>query len=187
MSERPVFDYVDERTVRGPDGTNRDVLKAIDELNWVRQWCPFMPHQYAILGKSPEEAWYAVEAIIRLSPKSYRAFFRGHQSANRYWEAEDGRRYWRSFYELDRWDANDTTGLRRRDEGARAIKDWDGPANAPNGGGYYIRGSDGRWWPSPKFFDEGYEACLGCRRPPHDVLELVGADRYRVVDASAHE
>ena len=49
----------------------------------------------AILSRSPEGAWYVVEAMIRLSPNRYRAFFRGYQSANRYWEAPDGMRYWR--------------------------------------------------------------------------------------------
>ncbi|MDQ3688661.1 MAG: hypothetical protein M3406_01220 [Chloroflexota bacterium] len=36
-----------------------------------------MPHEYAILHKSPEQAWYVVEAMIRLSPASYRAYFNG--------------------------------------------------------------------------------------------------------------
>ena len=118
------FEYVDERTLRGANCTDYDVLDAVQQLPWVRQLCPFMPHEYAILRNSPEQAWFVVEAMIRLSPKSYRAFFRGYQSANRYWEAPDGRRYWRGRFEIDRWDASDTEGLRRRDEGAHAIKDW---------------------------------------------------------------
>ena len=161
--------YVDEQTLSGPKGKTYSVLEAIDQLPWVRQWCPFMPHEYSILGKSPEQAWYVLESMIRLSPKSYRAFFRGYQSANKYWEAPDGRRYWRGRFEIDRWDAADTTGLHRRDEGAHAIKDWNGPPHAPNGAGYYVRGSDGKWWPSEKFFADGFEACRGCRRPPADV------------------
>lgn len=99
-----------------------------------------MPHEYAILSKSPDPAWYVVEAMIRLSPKAFRAFFRGYQSANRYWTAPDGRRYWRSRFEIDRWDASDNTGLRRRDDGAHAIKNWDGPPWAPKDGSYYVPG-----------------------------------------------
>ena len=163
------FEYVDERTLRGDDGSSHDVLDAIGGLPWVRQLCPFMPHEYAILGKSPEQAWYVVEAMIRLSPHAYRAFFRGYQAANRYWEAPDGRRYWRGRFEIDRWDASDAEGLRRRDEGAHAIKDWDGPPWAPNETGYYVQGSDGRWWPSARFFAEGYEPCRACQKRPPDL------------------
>ena len=185
MAGPRAFRYVDEQTLADQAGCRHDVCDAIEQLPWTRQWCPFMPHEYAILSRSPEEAWYLVEAMIRLSPTSYRAFFRGYKSANRYWEAPDGRRYWRSRFEIDRWDAADTDGLRRRDEGAHAIKDWDGPAWAPNGEGHYLPAPRNKWWPSPKFFAAGYEACLGCRRPPADVLALVGADVYRVVDPSA--
>lgn len=163
------FEYVDERTLRRRDGATHDVLDAIAALPWTRQLCPFMPHEYAILDKSPEQDWYVLEAMIRLSPASYRAFFRGYQSANRYWEAPDGRRYWRGRFELDRWDAADTDGLRHRDEGAQAIKDWDGPPWSPNAAGYYVRGPRGKWWPSPKFFAEGYEPCRACRNPPADL------------------
>lgn len=127
MTPVRTFEYVDERTLRGDDGSSYDVLDAIGQLPWVRQLCPFMPHEYAILRNSPEQAWYVVESMTRLSPNAYRAFFRGYQSANRYWEAPDGQRYWRSRFELDRWSAADTEGLRRRDEGAHAIKDWRGP------------------------------------------------------------
>jgi hypothetical protein len=137
------FEYVDERTLSGAGGTQFDVLDAVQQLPWVRQLRAFMPHDYAIRRNSPEQAWYVVEAMIRMSPKSYRAFFRGYQSTNRYWHAPDGRRYWRSRFELDRWDAWDTEGLRRRDAGAHAIKDWDGPRWAPNGAGYYVRAPTG--------------------------------------------
>jgi hypothetical protein len=163
------FEYVDERTLRSGNGGSYDVLDAISALPWVRQGCPFMPHEYAILRNSPEQAWYVVEAMIRLSPHAYRAFFRGYQSANRYWEAPDGQRYWRGRFEIDRWRASDTEGLRRRDEGAHAIKDWDGPRHAPNGAGYYVQDGRGRWWPSEKFFAEGYEPCRACQRRPPDL------------------
>jgi hypothetical protein len=160
------YEYIDARTIRDPEGMEHDVLEAIGQLPWVRQLCPFMPHEYAILSRSPEHPWYVVEAMIRLSPTSYRTFFRGYPRANRYWEAPDGRRYWRSRFELDRWDASDVSGLRRRDEGAHPIKDWDGPPWATNASGYYIPGPKGKWWPSAKFFVDGYEPCRACRNPP---------------------
>jgi hypothetical protein len=167
VNMRGGYTYIDERTLSDGDGQPLDVLEAIDRLPWVRQWCPFMPHEYAILGKSPEEAWYVVEAMIRLSPKSYSAFFRGYERANRYWEAPDGRRYWRSRFEIDRWDASETEGLRRLDEGAHAVKDGDGPRWAPNGAGYYLpEPGTRRWWPSPKFFADGLEPCRACSKPP---------------------
>jgi hypothetical protein len=169
MTPVRTFEYVDERTLRGDDGRSYDVLDAIGQLPWMRQLCPFMPHEYAILRNSPEQAWYVVEAMTRLSPNAYRAFFRGYQSANRYWEAPDGQRYWRSRFELDRWSAADTEGLRRRDEGAHAIKDWRGPRWAPNSSGYYVEGSPGTWWPSAKFFAEGYQPCRACQRRPRNL------------------
>jgi hypothetical protein len=165
-----MFEYVDEWTLRDNHGGRHDVRSAIDQLPWTRQWCPFMPHEYAILGKSPESAWYLLDAMIRLSPRSYGAFFRGYERANRYWEAPDGRRYWRSRFEIDRWDAADSDGLRRRDDGAHAIKDWDGPRWAPNGAGYYLpQPGTSRWWPSPKFFAEGYQPCRACLNPPPGI------------------
>ncbi|MCZ7537521.1 MAG: hypothetical protein M5T61_17525 [Acidimicrobiia bacterium] len=69
------YQYVDERTIRDRGGIEHDVLEAVDQLPWVRQLCPFMPHEYAILSRSAEQPWYVVEAMIRLSPASYRAFF----------------------------------------------------------------------------------------------------------------
>jgi hypothetical protein len=142
--------------------------------------------QFEYVGKrTPERAWRIVEAMIKLSPHHYKAFFQGYKAANRYWEAPDGKRYWGSFFELDRWDAADRHGLRRKDEGGHAVKDWDGPRWAPNGAGYYHPGPKGKWWPSPKFFAGGYEACLACGKPPQDILALVGADTYKVVDQTA--
>ncbi len=73
------LEYLDERTLRGADGARYDVLEAVQQLPWVRQLCPFMPHEYAILRNSPEQAWFVVESMIRLSPNSHRAFFRGYQ------------------------------------------------------------------------------------------------------------
>jgi hypothetical protein len=67
-----------------------DMTAEIDALPWVDQLCPFMPHQYAVLGKSPAWAWYALDAATKKSPDSNRAFFRGYRSPNLYWDRPDG-------------------------------------------------------------------------------------------------
>ena len=70
---------IDARLV--PDAV--DVVEAIRALCWVDQLCPLMRHQYAVLRKSPAWAWYALDAMIRDSPDSYLAYFRGYQRPNR--------------------------------------------------------------------------------------------------------
>jgi hypothetical protein len=81
------------------------------------------------------------------NPESFRAYFRGYQTANRYWVAPDGLRYWRSRFEIDRGRPDDP-GLRRVDEGARGIFGWEGPPYAPHEAGLYEQDSQGRWWPT---------------------------------------
>jgi hypothetical protein len=127
------FELVDGRTVRDEDGIEYDVLDAINALPWKRQLCPVMGHEYAILSRSPTDAWFALEAMVRLNPDSYRAFFRGYPRPNRYWDAPDGLRYWRGRFELDRCNPDSVEPPRRVDDGAKASKDWDGPPWAPNG------------------------------------------------------
>ena len=90
---RPTFQYVDSATLRASDGAEYDVLDAIAALRWVDQLCPFMPHQYSVLRTSPEWAWFTLDATIRHSPDSYRAYFRGYTTPNLYWEGPDGLRY----------------------------------------------------------------------------------------------
>ncbi len=116
------FDFVDARTVRDQDGVEYDVLDALSALPWKAQLCPVMRHEYAILSKSPTDLWFALEAMVRLSPDSYRAFFRGYPRPNRYWDAPDGLRYWRGRFELDRSSPDSAEQPRRVDDGATAIK-----------------------------------------------------------------
>jgi hypothetical protein len=94
---------------------------------------------------------------------SFRAYFRGYQSANRYWDAPDGLRYWRGRYEIDRGQP-DGSGLRLVDEGAKPIKDWDGPPYAPNGIGLYYLDDKGRWWPTEAALASGYMPCSSCEQ-----------------------
>ena len=47
-------------------------------------------------GKGPEWAWNVLGSmLLARNQDSFGAYFRGYQSANRYWDAPDGRRYWR--------------------------------------------------------------------------------------------
>jgi hypothetical protein len=153
---------VDPRTVQGPDGRNHDVLDAIEALPWTAQLCPLMRHEYTIWGKGPEWAWNVLSAmLLAQNPASFRAYFRGYPSANRYWDAPDGRRYWRGRFEIDRGEP-DGVGQRTVDEGGRAARDWDGPPHAPNGIGLYEKDVNDRWWPTRAALEAGYLPCSSC-------------------------
>jgi hypothetical protein len=156
------FRVVEERTIRGADDVAIDVLEAIDALPWIRQLCPLMPHEYAVLRESPERSWFAVDAMIRLSPTSFLAYFRGYQRPNRYWVGPDSLRYWRTRFELNRCTLDSVEMPRRVDEGATPVPNWDGPPFAPNGTGLYAREADGSWL--PRFEGTDLVPCRGCRR-----------------------
>ena len=164
---RPRYEFVDARTLRESDDTKVDVFDAIDALPWTPQLCPFMRHEYAITSKSPAWAWYAVEAMIRLNPDAYRAYFRGYPRPNRYWEAPDGLRYWRGRFEIDRCTPESVEPPRRLDHRANPARDWDGPPWAPYGIGLYAQDAKGRWW--ARFEGTDLKPCLGCQRRPKDV------------------
>ncbi len=164
------FEIVDSRTVRVPEGREYDVFEAIDALPWVDQLCPLMPHQYAVSFKSPVWAWDVVNAMVKATnPESYRAYFRGYQAPNRYWDAPDGLRYWRT-RELNRCKPDSVEPLRRVDSGAKPITDWDGPRYAPNGIGIYEADAKGRWWPTAAALASGYQPCKACRRRRHSEV-----------------
>lgn len=180
---------VDSGTVRGPDGRDHDVLDAIAALPWTAQLCPLMRHEYSVWKKGPEWAWNVVSAMLLAANRdSFRAYFRGYQSANRYWDAPDGLRYWRGRFEIDRG-RPDGAGLRRVDEGGRVIKDWDGPPYAPSGIGLYEQDVNQRWWPTETALAGGYLPCASCEQTnrrttivatpsdPHRVPSLIAAAR----------
>lgn len=118
-----------------PDGAVRD---AIERLPW-RSALPadgMPPHQYVILGKSPEDAWDVLAARVHEDPDSYDAYFRGYLWPMHYWEFE-GHRYWRTSgrgptHMLNRCTLASVEPPRRVDEGAEPI-DWHGPPWAPDG------------------------------------------------------
>lgn len=153
---------VDARTVRAPDGGEHDVLDAIQAIPWRPQLCPLMRHEYSIWGQGPEWAWNVLSSmLLGRNPDSFRAYFRGYPTANRYWDAPDGLRYWRGRYEIDRGQP-DGAGLRLVEEGAKPTKDWNGPPYAPNGIGLYDRDDKGRWWPTEAALASGYLPCSSC-------------------------
>ena len=89
------FEIIDERTVVDVDGARHDVFESVERLPWVDQLCPLMPHQYAHLNRSEALAYHVVEHMLKAAnPDTYRAYFRGYRSPNRYWDAPDGQRYW---------------------------------------------------------------------------------------------
>lgn len=153
---------VGARAVRAPDGQTYDVLEAIEALPWTAQLCPLMRHEYTIWGSGPEWAWNVLSSMLTASnPASFRAYFRGYQSANRYWDAPDGLRYWRGRFEIDRGQPDDS-GLRRVDAGAKPATAWAGPAHAPDGIGLYEQDEKRRWWPTEAALVAGYQPCRSC-------------------------
>ncbi len=165
----PAYEIVGPRTVRDQAGVEYDVLEAIAALAWVKQLCPLMPHEYAVsprlLGRGPtDSAWDVVATMVGPSnPASYRAYFRAYATANRYWEAPDGMRYWRT-RELNRCEPESVEPLRLVAAGAKPIKDWDGPRWAPDGIGLYYPDprQNGKWWPTAAALSAGFRACRAC-------------------------
>jgi hypothetical protein len=187
----PEATYHDRRTVRLADNRLLPLTEAIDRLPWVPMLCPTMPHQYVVSG------WGAVEptdlaailAMIRDSPDTRLAYWRGYQTPNRYWHGPDGFRYWTSpafskaEFCLNRTDDVDDT--RAVDDGEQPIKNWGGCPWEPQGSQIYERVKvNGRygWWPTAAALTAGYKPCRACqRRPPEtwspDDRQLLGLGR----------
>lgn len=169
----PKFEIVSSRTVRDADGRQYDVAEAIAALPWVSQLCPQMPHQYVVQSHSPEWAYGVLETMVAgRNPETYKAYFRGYQTPNRYWEAPDGLRYWSTRFMLNRCEPDSVEPLRRVDEGAKPIKNWDGPPWAPSGIGLYEPDAKGHWWPTKVALQAGYQPCKACQRPKKPADEI---------------
>jgi hypothetical protein len=155
---------VDARTVRNGDGLAYDVLAAIDALSWHEQLCPVMAHEYAIRSNSPTWAWDVVARMLKAdNPESFQAYFRGYQSPSRYWDAPDGKRYWRSRIELDRC-APEDSDVRRTGPGVGPAVDWDTAPWAPEHDPRYELDSKGQWWPTEEALRDGYQPCRACQQ-----------------------
>jgi hypothetical protein len=163
------FEIVDEHTLVDADGTRHDVLEAIAGLPWVKQLCPLMPHEYAHQSKADLLAYAVVEHMLKAAnPDTYRAYFRGYQSPNRYWDAPDGQRYWLTKMMINRCWPDSVEPLRLVSEGAKPAPTWDGPPWAPDGIGIYEPDGKGRWWPTEAALADGFQPCRACRRAPGD-------------------
>ena len=117
------------RTVRDEDGREHDVLASIDALSLG---APALPSGAARIRAQAEVRsagnYAVVERMLKAdNPDSCRAYFRGYQTPNRYWQAPDGQRYWLTKFMISRCWPDSVEPLRRVDEGAKAITDWDGP------------------------------------------------------------
>jgi hypothetical protein len=161
------FEIVDVDTVVDVDGLQHDVPEAIAALPWVDQLCPLMPHQYAHLSKADPLTYGVVEHMLKAAnPDSYRAYFRGYQSPNRYWDAPDGQRYWLTRMMINRCWPDSVEPLRLVSDGAKPAPDWEGPPYAPNGIGIYEQDEKGHWWPTETALGGGFQPCKACRRTP---------------------
>jgi hypothetical protein len=121
-----------------------------------------MRHEYTIWGKGPQWAWNVLSTmLLARNPDSFRAYFRNYETANRYWDAPDGLRYWRGRFEIDR-DKPDGVGQRRVTDGGKPSKAIDGPRYAPTGIGLYVQDENDRWWPTDAALAAGYLPCASC-------------------------
>jgi hypothetical protein len=116
--------------------------------------------------------------LLASNPDSFKAYFRGYPSANRYWDAPDGLRYWRGGFEIDRGQP-DGVGQRVM-PGAKPANDWDGPAFAPDGIGLYDQDAKGRWWPTEAALASGYQPCRSCQQTRTSPIVASPADPDRV-------
>lgn len=158
--------------VVGPDGATHSVRAAIERLEW-RSSLPgsgMPPHQYVVLGACDPLAADAVLCLLRQSPTSFMAYFRGYRYPMRYVEL-DGWRYWRTAlngaHMLNRCTLDSVEPPRRVDEGAKPIA-WDGPPWAPYGSPWppgYVEVAPGRWAYESKLDPRRGYACASCSRP----------------------
>ena len=164
------FEVVDGHTIVDAEGVEHDIAEAIAALPWVDQLCPLMPHQYAHRSKADPLANGVVEHMLKAAnPATYRAYFRGYRSPNRYWDAPDGQRYWLTRMMINRCWPDSVEPLRLVSGGAEPTPDWDGPPWAPNGIGFYERDGNGLWWPTAAAIADGFQPCRACRRKPSDL------------------
>lgn len=176
--------YHDRETVRLPDGELLRVADAIARLPWTPMLCPTMPHQYVVSSwrEIRPTDFAAILAMIRESPDTRLAYWRGYQWPTRYWHGPDGFRYWTNSASnpadtiLNRTDDVDDT--RPVDEGGQPIRDWGGCPWEPQSSHVYERVRiEGRWgwWPSIAALAAGYQPCRACQRRPHPRFGRVSA------------
>jgi hypothetical protein len=167
--------YRDRESVLLADGSVLRLTDAIDRLSWQPMLCPTMPHEYVVSTWSSLDrvAFGAILAMIRDSPDTVLAYWRGYQWPNRYWHGPNGYRYWTTpgyasgSIVLNRTNAVDDSRPVR--DGGQPIRDWVGCPWEPqtNDPRVYerVEGLDG-WWPSAAALAAGYQPCRSCQRRP---------------------
>lgn len=146
------LEFQGEKVVNSETGEEYDIAAVVARLPWQAQqgeksswedYPPYMPpHEFVVLGKCDYADWDVLYFACTKHPASYRGYFRGYQSAMRYWEPGDGYRYWpsaqRGVMMLNRCTLDSVEPPRQVDQGARPIKprDWGAPPWLPKGNGW---------------------------------------------------
>jgi hypothetical protein len=169
--------YRDRDSVLLADGSVQPIADAIDRLEWQPMLCPTMPHAYVVSTwiSLDRSSFDAILAMIRHSPDTVLAYWRGYQRPTRYWHGPNGFRYWTTpGYEagsivLNRTDDVDDT--RPVALGGEPVRDWVGCPWEPQGASpriyEWVESLDG-WWPTAAALANGYQPCRACQRRPHD-------------------
>jgi hypothetical protein len=183
--------YRDRDSVLLPDGSALAMTDAIGRLNWQPMLCPTMPHAYVVSPWSSldRSAFDAILAMIRHSPDTVLAYWRGYQPPTRYWHGPNGFRYWTSpGYEagsivLNRTDDVDDT--RPVALGGEPISDWVGCPWEPQGEGpriyEWVESLEG-WWPTAAALANGYQPCRACQRRQPDSCSPADRELLRSAD-----
>jgi hypothetical protein len=167
--------FRDRDSVLLVDGAVLAVTDAIARLRWQPMLCPTMPHSYVVSTWSSldRSAFDAILEMIRHSPDTVSAYWRGYQWPTRYWHGPNGFRYWTTpgfepgSVVLNRTDDIDDT--RPVDRGGQPAPDWGGCPWEPQGSHVYerVESLDG-WWPTAAAVAAGYPPCRACQRRPPD-------------------
>jgi hypothetical protein len=169
--------YCDRNSVLLSDGSVLRIADAIDRLEWQPMLCPTMPHAYVVSTwrSLDRSAFDAILEMIRHSPDTVGAYWRGYQRPTRYWHGPNGFRYWTTpgyeagFILLNR--TNDVDDTRPVKLGGEPITGWVGCPWEPQGDGPRIyervEGLDG-WWPTAAALADGYQLCRSCKRRAAD-------------------
>ena len=167
--------YRDPQHVLLADGSVLAIGEAIGPLEWQPMLCPTMPHEYTVSTwrSLDRSAFDAILEMLRHSPDTVLAYWRGYQRPTRYWHGPNGFRYWTNpgygpgSVVINRTD--DVSDTRPVALGGEPIRDWIGCPWEPQGPGPRIyervEGLEG-WWPSAKAIGTGYKPCRACRQRP---------------------
>ena len=155
VGELSLFIRPEDNAVVDSSGVVYEIREAILAIPWVqaRMYVSTSPHDYIVQARCPVTPWAVLSCAIARHPESYRAYWRGYRTANRYLDM-DGRRYWRTsaggpggfVMMLNRSRLEDAEPPRRVDQGAKPAESWSGPPWELDGTpwpAWYVQGADG--------------------------------------------